>query len=254
MGYGVKILVAVKRVIDYRVKVRLKSDQSGVETAQVKMSMNPFDEIALEQAVQLVEQGLATEVVVVSCGTKSVQETLRTGLAMGASRAIWVDTPDTISPAGVAKVLAAVVEKEQPQLVLLGKQAIDNDGNQVGQMLAGYLDWPQATFASKCVFSEDKTQATVTREVDIGLETIKIQLPAVITTDLRLNEPRFISLPNIMKAKSKPIEAVSCADLAVDVAEKVSVVGYAKPPQRQAGRMVADLAEMLDILKQQGCV
>lgn len=244
-----KILVAVKRVIDYRVKVRLKTDKSGVETQSVKQSMNPFDEIALEEALKLQEAGIAQEVVAVTCGDKASQEVLRVALAMGAGRAIQVDAGNALAPAVVAKTLAALAQKENTDLVLLGKQAIDNDCNQVGQMVAGYLNWPQATFASKVECSDRRL--TVTRETDNGLQTIEVGLPAVVTADLRLNTPRFVSLPNIMKAKAKPIEVLSLGDLSVDVSSAIKHVCYDTPPQRQAGKMVEGVQEIMDILNGQ---
>jgi electron transfer flavoprotein beta subunit len=247
----VKILVAVKRVIDYRVKVRLKADKSGVETQSVKQSMNPFDEIALEEALRLQEAGSATEVVVVTCGAKQAQDVLRTALAMGANRAIHIESTDELSPATVAAALAEVAKKESVDLVLLGKQAIDNDCNQVGQMMAGYLAWPQATFASNIDFNDGAKRLTVTRETDNGLETIDIALPAVVTADLRLNTPRFVSLPNIMKAKAKQIEALSLQDLGVEASSLIRCVGYDKPAQRQAGKMVGSLQEIINTVKEQ---
>lgn len=245
-----KILVAVKQVIDYRVKVRLKADKSGVETQSVKQSMNPFDEIALEEALRLQEQGLATEVIAVSCGPRSAQEVLRTALAMGATDAIHVETDQSLAPAAVAKVLVKLVEQQSIDLVLLGKQAIDNDCNQVGQMLAGYLAWPQATFASKIECSTDK-RLVVTREVDAGLQTISIALPAVVSADLRLNTPRFVSLPNIMKAKAKKIETIALVDLGVSAESKLRHVSYELPVQRQAGKRVESLSEIIDVIKGQ---
>jgi electron transfer flavoprotein beta subunit len=247
-----KILVPVKRVVDYNVKVRVKSDGTGVELANVKMSMNPFDEIAVEEAVRLKEAGIATEVVAVSCGLTACQETLRTAMALGADRAVLVDTDVELQPLAVAKLLKALVDKEQPKLVILGKQAIDDDANQTGQMLAALLDWPQATFASKVVIEGDS--AKVTREVDGGLETIAIALPAVVTTDLRLNEPRYATLPNIMKAKKKPLETVKPADLGVDVAPRLTTLKVVEPAKRQAGIMVADVAELVAKLKNEAKV
>jgi electron transfer flavoprotein beta subunit len=242
-----KILVPVKRVIDYNVKVRVKSDQSGVELANVKMSMNPFDEIAVEEALKLRESGKATEVIVVSVGAAACQETLRTALAMGADRAILVETDVETQPLGVAKAIKAVAQKESPGLVILGKQAIDDDANQTGQMLAALLDWPQATFASKVEM--DGTKARVTREIDGGLETIEIATPAVITTDLRLNTPRYATLPNIMKAKKKPLDTLKPADLGVDVAPRLRTLKVAEPPQRKGGVMVKDVQELVSKLK-----
>jgi electron transfer flavoprotein beta subunit len=242
-----KILVPVKRVVDYNVKVRVKSDQSGVDIANVKMSMNPFDEIAVEEAVRLKEKGAATEVVAVSCGVKACQETLRTAMAIGADRAILVETDVELQPLAVAKILKALVDKEQPQLVIAGKQAIDDDANQTGQMLAALADMPQATFASKVEIADGK--ATVTREVDGGLETIAISLPAVVTTDLRLNEPRYVTLPNIMKAKKKPLDVVTPADLGVDVTPRLKTLKVSEPPARAAGVKVPDVATLVDKLK-----
>src|SRR5262250_284932 len=237
-----KVLVAVKRVIDANVKVRVKGDGSGVETANVKMAMNPFDEIGVEEALRLKEAGKATEIVAVSCGVQQCQETIRTALAMGADRGIHVLTDVALQPLAVAKLLKAVVAKEQPGLVILGKQAIDDDSNQTGQMLAGLLGWPQATFASK--LAPDAGALTVTREVDGGLETVKLKLPAVITTDLRLNEPRYASLPNIMKAKKKPIEALTPDQLGVDPAPRLKVLKVVEPPKRKSGVKVKTVAEL----------
>ncbi|WP_295557593.1 electron transfer flavoprotein subunit beta/FixA family protein [uncultured Hyphomicrobium sp.] len=244
-----KVLVAVKRVVDYAVKIRVKSDGSGIELANVKMSMNPFDEIAVEEAVRLKEKGTATEVVVVSIGTAKSQETLRTALAIGADRAILVETADdtAVEPLAVAKLLRAVVEAEKPELVVLGKQAIDDDSNQTGQMLAALLGWPQGTFASKV--APEAGAIAVTREVDGGLETVKLNLPAIVTTDLRLNEPRYPSLPNIMKAKKKPLDVKKPADLGVDVAPRLKVLKTAEPPVRKGGVKVADVAELVRRLK-----
>ncbi|CAG0984893.1 Electron transfer flavoprotein subunit beta [Anaerolineae bacterium] len=247
-----KVLVPVKRVIDYNVKVRVKSDGSGVDLANVKMSMNPFDEIAVEEAVRLKEAGVATEVVAVSAGLPTCQETLRTAMAIGADRGILVDTDVELQPLAVAKLLKALVDKESPQLVILGKQAIDDDANQTGQMLAALLGWPQATFASKVVVASGC--ATVTREVDGGLETLELKLPAVVTTDLRLNEPRYATLPNIMKAKKKPLDTVKPADLGVDVAPRLATVKVVEPAKRQAGIKVADVAQLLDKLKNEAKV
>jgi electron transfer flavoprotein beta subunit len=247
-----KILVPVKRVIDYNVKVRVKADGSGVDLANVKMSMNPFDEIAVEEAIRLREAGVATEVIAVSCGVMACQETLRTAMAIGADRSILVETDVELQPLAVAKLLAAVAKKEAPQVIILGKQAIDDDANQTGQMLAALLGWSQATFASKVVIAEGK--ATVTREVDGGLETIEICLPAVITADLRLNEPRYATLPNIMKAKKKPMENVKPADLGVEVAPRLATVSVAEPPKRKAGIKVADVAQLIDKLKNEAKV
>ena len=247
-----KILVPVKRVIDFNVKIRVKPDGSGVETANVKMSMNPFDEIAVEEAVRCKEKGAATEIVVVSCGTASSQETLRTALALGADRAILVQSDAELQPLAVAKLLAAVVRRETPQLVILGKQAIDDDANQTGQMLAALLDWPQATFASKLELGEKR--ATVTREVDGGLERIELSLPAVITTDLRLNEPRYATLPNIMRAKKKPLETVTPEALGVDVTPRLTTLKVTEPPPRKGGGRVADVKELVAKLRNEAKV
>jgi electron transfer flavoprotein beta subunit len=242
-----KILVTAKRVVDYNVKVRVKPDGSGVDTSNVKMSMNPFDEIAVEEAVRLREKGVATEVVAVSCGTAACQETLRNALAIGADRAILVETDVDLQPLAVAKLLKAVVAKEAPQLVILGKQAIDDDANQVGQMLAALLDWPQATFASKVEVGNGKL--TVKREIDGGIETVEAALPAVVTADLRLNEPRYATLPNIMKAKKKPLEVVKPDALGVDVAPRLAILGVAEPPKRKGGGKVADVKELVAKLR-----
>ena len=242
-----KVLVSVKRVVDYNVKVRVKADGSGVDTVNVKMSMNPFDEIAVEEAVRLKEKGIATEIVAVSCGVTGSQETLRTALALGADRAILVETDVDLQPLAVAKLLKAVVDKEQPKIVLLGKQAIDDDSNQTGQMLAALLGWPQATSASKVDIAGDK--ATVKREVDGGLETIETSLPLVVTTDLRLNEPRYATLPNIMKAKKKPLEVIKPDALGVDVAPRISTLKVVEPPKRKGGGKVADVAELVSKLR-----
>ncbi len=247
-----KILVPVKRVVDYNVKIRVKADQSGVELANVKMAMNPFDEIAMEEAVRLKEAGKATEVVAVSAGVAQCQETLRTAMAIGADRGILVETDVELQPLAVAKLLKAIVDKEQPQLVILGKQAIDDDANQTGQMLAALLGWPQATFASKLEVTGDSVR--VTREIDGGLETLALPLPAVITTDLRLNEPRYATLPNIMKAKKKPLETVKPADLGVDVAPRLTTLKVVEPPKRSAGVMVADVTQLVDKLKNEAKV
>ena len=247
-----KVLVPVKRVVDYNVKVRVMADQTGVETANVKMSMNPFDEIAVEEAMRLKEAGVATEVIVVSCGVVACQETLRTGLAIGADRAILVETDVELQPLAVAKLLAAVCKKEAPGLVILGKQAIDDDSNQTGQMLAALMGWPQATFASKVTIADGKAQ--VTREVDGGLETIKISLPAIVTTDLRLNEPRYVTLPNIMKAKKKPMENHKPADLGVDVAPRLKTLKVTEPPKRSAGIKVSDIKTLVNKLKNEAKV
>jgi electron transfer flavoprotein beta subunit len=247
-----KILVAVKRVVDYNVKIRVKSDQSGVETANVKMSMNPFDEIAVEEAVRLKEAGIATEVIVVSCGLTQCQETLRTAMAIGADRGILVETDLELQPLAVAKILKALVEKEQVQLIILGKQAIDDDSNQTGQMLAALLNVPQATFASKLEISND--QAIVTREIDGGSETISMKLPAVVTTDLRLNEPRYATLPNIMKAKKKPLEIMKPEDLSVDASPRIKTIRVEDPPVRKAGVMVQDVKALVEKLKNEAKV
>ena len=247
-----KILVAVKRVIDYNVKVRVKSDNSGVETANVKMSMNPFDEIAIEEAVRLKEAGVATEVVAVSCGVTQCQETLRTAMALGADRGILVETDAELQPLAVAKLLKALVDKEQPSIVILGKQAIDDDSNQTGQMLAALVNASQATFASKVQVADGK--ATVTREVDGGLETLALNLPAVITTDLRLNEPRYVTLPNIMKAKKKPLDTVKPEDLGVDIAPRLKTIKVEEPPKRSAGVMVPDVKTLVEKLKNEAKV
>ena len=242
-----KILVPVKRVVDFNVKVRVKSDGTGVDIANVKMSMNPFDEIAVEEAVRLKEKGVATEIVAVSCGVAPCQETLRTAMAIGADRGILVETTEELQPLAVAKLLKALVDKEQPQLVILGKQAIDDDANQTGQMLAALADLPQATFASKVEVSGDKV--SVTREVDSGLETVSLSLPAVITADLRLNEPRYVTLPNIMKAKKKLLDTVKPADLGVDVTPRLKTLKVAEPPKRSAGIKVPDVATLVQKLK-----
>ncbi len=243
-----KILVPVKRVVDHNVKIRVKSDNSGVELSGVKMSMNPFDEIAVEEAVRLREVGKATEVIAVSCGSSASQETLRTALAMGADRAILVEVEAQLQPLAVAKLLRAVAEREQPRMVICGKQAIDDDANQTGQMLAALLGWPQATFASRLLVDGD-AGIQVTREVDGGLETVAVKLPAVVTADLRLNEPRYASLPNIMKAKRKPLDIVTAAELGVDVAPRLRHTHYAEPPARKAGVKVADVAELVRKLR-----
>jgi electron transfer flavoprotein beta subunit len=247
-----KILVAVKRVVDYNVKIRVKSDQSGVDLANVKMSMNPFDEIAVEEAVRLKEAGVASEVVVVSAGTTQCQETLRTALAIGADRGILVETDYDLQPLAVAKILQALCQKEQAQIVILGKQAIDDDSNQTGQMLASLMDIPQATFASKMIVADGRVN--VTREVDGGLETISLSLPAVVTTDLRLNEPRYVTLPNIMKAKKKTLELIKPEDLGVDILSRLKTIKVEEPPQRSAGILVADVAALVDKLKNEAKV
>ncbi|WP_421708268.1 electron transfer flavoprotein subunit beta/FixA family protein [Algihabitans sp.] len=242
-----KVLVPVKRVIDAYVKVRVKADGSGVETQNVKMSMNPFCEIAVEEAVRLKEAGTASEIVVVSCGPQSSQETIRTALAMGADRGILIQSDEALEPLGIAKLLKAVAEKEQPELVLLGKQAVDSDHSQTGQMLAALLGWSQGTFASKIQAADGKL--TVTREIDGGLETVDLKLPSVVTADLRLNEPRYASLPNIMKAKKKPIETMTAADLGVDVAPRTKVLKVSEPPAREAGVKVASVTDLVEKLK-----
>ena len=242
-----KVLVPVKRVVDYNVKVRVKSDQSGVDTANVKMSMNPFDEIAVEEAVRLKEKGVVTEIVAVSCGLQACQETLRTAMAIGADRAILVETDVELQPLAVAKLLKAVLDKEGAELVILGKQAIDDDANQTGQMLAALADLPQATFASKVEVADGK--AKVTREVDGGLETIEVSLPAIVTTDLRLNEPRYVTLPNIMKAKKKQLDKLSPADLGVDAAPRLKTLKVNEPEGRKAGVRVPDVAALVSKLK-----
>jgi electron transfer flavoprotein beta subunit len=247
-----KVLVPVKRVVDFNVKVRVKPDGSGVDTANVKMSMNPFDEISVEEAVRLKEKSVATEIVVVSCGVAACQETLRTALAIGADRAILVETEAELQPLAVAKLLKAIVAKESPQLVILGKQAIDDDANQTGQMLAALLDWPQAAFASKIDIADGKV--TVKREIDGGLETLAMALPAVITTDLRLNEPRYATLPNIMKAKKKPLEVVKPDALGVDVEPRLATLKVAEPPKRKGGGKVADAKELVAKLRNEAKV
>ena len=247
-----KVLVPVKRVIDYNVKIRVKADQTGVETANVKMSMNPFDEIAVEEAVRLQEAGTATEVIAVSIGPQQCQETIRTALAMGADRGILIQTDDEVQPLAVAKLLKAVVDKESPDLVILGKQAIDDDSNQTGQMLAALLGWSQATFASNIELNGDT--ANITREVDGGLETVKVSMPCIVTTDLRLNEPRYASLPNIMKAKKKPIDQMAPADLSVDIAPRLTTLKVVEPTKREAGVMVEDVAQLVDKLQNEAKV
>jgi len=247
-----KVLVPVKRVVDFNVKVRVKADRSGVETANVKMSMNPFDEIGVEEAMRLKEAGKASEVVAVSIGPAACQETIRTALAMGADRGIHVETDQALQPLAVAKLLKAVAAKEAPGLVILGKQAIDDDCNQTGQMLAALLGWPQGTFASKLAFKDDRLE--VTREVDGGLETVLLKLPAIVTTDLRLNEPRYASLPNIMKAKKKPIDKLTPEALGVDVAPRLATLKVEEPPKRVAGVKVKDVAELVLKLKQEAKV
>ena len=247
-----KVLVPVKRVIDYNVKIRVKADQTGVETANVKMSMNPFDEIAVEEAVRLQEIGTATEVIAVSIGPQQCQETIRTALAMGADRGILIQTDDEVQPLAVAKLLKAVVDKESPDLVILGKQAIDDDSNQTGQMLAALLGWSQATFASNIELNGDT--ANITREVDGGLETVQVSMPCIVTTDLRLNEPRYASLPNIMKAKKKPIDQMAPADLSVDIAPRLTTLKVVEPPKREAGVMVEDVAQLVNKLQNEAKV
>jgi electron transfer flavoprotein beta subunit len=247
-----KVLVPVKRVIDFNVKVRVKADQSGVDLANVKMSMNPFDEIAVEEAIRLKEKGKATEIVAVSIGAAQASETIRTALAMGADRGILVKADGDVEPLAVAKILKAICEAEQPGLVILGKQAIDDDSNQTGQMLAALLGWPQATFAHKLELGDGK--ADVEREIDGGLQTVEIKLPAIVTTDLRLNEPRYASLPNIMKAKKKPIDEKTPADYGVDVTPRLKVLKVTEPPKRQAGVKVKTAAELVDKLKEVGAI
>ncbi len=247
-----KALVAVKRVVDYNVKVRVKADGSDVDIGNVKMSMNPFDEIAVEEAVRLKEAGKVSEIVVVSLGVKQCEETLRTAMAMGADRGILVETEAPLQPLAVAKLLKAVVDKEQPQLVILGKQAIDDDANQTGQMLAALLGWPQGTFASKVVVADGKVD--VTREIDGGLETVALKLPAIVTTDLRLNEPRYVKLPNIMAAKKKPLDKTTPADLGVDPAPRLTVLKVAEPAKRSAGVKVASVQELVAKLKNEAKV
>ena len=247
-----KVLVPVKRVIDYNVKIRVKADNTGVETANVKMSMNPFDEISVEEAIRMKEAGTVEEIIAVSIGVPQCQETIRTALAMGADRGIHVNAAADLEPLAVAKILKALVDKESPELVILGKQAIDDDSNQTGQMLAALLGWPQGTFASQIEFADGG--AKITREVDSGLETIEISLPAIVTVDLRLNEPRYASLPNIMKAKKKPIEELAPADLGVDTAPRLETLKVENPPARQAGVMVESVAELVDKLKNEARV
>jgi electron transfer flavoprotein beta subunit len=247
-----KVLVPVKRVIDYNVKIRVKADQTGVETANVKMSMNPFDEIAVEESVRLKEAGAATEIIAVSIGPQQCQETIRTALAMGADRGILIQTDDEIQPLAVAKLLKAIVDQESPDLVILGKQAIDDDSNQTGQMLAALLGWSQATFASNIELNGDT--ANITREVDGGLETLKVCMPCIVTTDLRLNEPRYASLPNIMKAKKKPIDQMGPTDLNVDTTPRLTTLKIVEPSKREAGVMVEDVAQLVDKLKNEAKV
>ena len=247
-----KLLIPIKRVVDFNVKVRVKPDGTGIDVANAKMSMNPFDEIAVEEAVRLKEKGIATEIVAVSCGPTACQETLRTALAIGADRAILVEATGELQPLAVAKLLKAVVEREQPQLAILGKQAIDDDSNQVGQMLAALLDWPQAAFASKVDI--EGTRLRVKREVDGGLETVEMSLPAVVTTDLRLNEPRYATLPNIMKAKKKPLEVLKPEELGVDVAPRLRTLKVVEPPKRKGGGRVADVKELVAKLRNEAKV
>jgi len=247
-----KILVPVKRVVDYNVKIRVKADGSGVELANVKMSMNPFDEIAVEEAIRIKEAGQAEEIIAITIGPQKAQETIRTALAMGADRGILVETEETVEPLAVAKILKAVVEAEKPEIVIMGKQAIDDDSNQTGQMLAAILGWPQGTFASQIELGGGNVQ--VTREVDGGLQTVDLELPAVVTTDLRLNEPRYASLPNIMKAKKKPLDVKSVADYGVDVSARLKVLETREPPKRESGVMVAGVDELIDKLKNEAGV
>jgi electron transfer flavoprotein beta subunit len=247
-----KVLVPIKRVVDFNVKIRVKPDQSGVDLANVKMSMNPFDEIAVEEAVRLKEKGVASEIVAISIGPQECQETIRTALAMGADRGILVKAAHEVEPLAVAKILAGIAKAETPQLVILGKQAIDDDSNQTGQMLAALLGWPQGTFASKVAIADGK--AEVTREVDGGLQTVKLNLPAVVTTDLRLNEPRYASLPNIMKAKKKPIEEKSPADYGVDATPRLKILKVTEPPKRKAGIKVKTVEELVEKLKNEAGV
>ena len=247
-----KVLVPVKRVVDYNVKVRVKADETDVDLANVKMSMNPFDEIAVEEAVRLKEKGIVSEVVAVSCGPAACQETLRSAMAMGADRGILVECNAELQPLAVAKLLKAVCEKEGPSLLICGKQAIDDDSNQTGQMLAALMDWPQATFASKVELAGDKV--TVTREIDGGLETLSMSLPAVVTTDLRLNEPRYATLPNIMKAKKKPLDTIAADSLGVDIAPRLKTVKVSEPPKRAGGVKVADVADLLNKLRNEAKV
>lgn len=247
-----KVLVAVKRVVDYNVKIRVKADQTGVELANVKMAMNPFDEIAVEEAVRMKEAGKATEVVAVSLGSSACQETIRYAMALGADRGILVQTDEELQPLAVAKLLKSMVEREKPELVILGKQAIDDDSNQTGQMLAALLDWPQGTFASKVELGDGEMD--VTREIDGGLESVKLQLPAVLTVDLRLNEPRYAKLPNIMKAKKKPLEVVDAGETGVDLAPRLTTLKVSEPAQRQAGILVGSVSELVDKLRNEAKV
>jgi electron transfer flavoprotein beta subunit len=247
-----KILVSVKRVIDYTTRIRIKADGSGVETANIKMTMNPFDEIAVEEAVRLKEKNIAQEIVVISIGNTQCQETIRTALAMGADRGIWIETQQDLQPLAVAKIIKAIASKESPQLIILGKQAIDNDNNQIGQMLAGLLNWPQGTFASKIIIENDKVR--VIREIDGGLETCLLNLPAVITTDLRLNEPRYLSLPSIVQAKRKPITAIPLSELNIETASKLQILKVSEPEKRRTGVRVNSVAELLDKLRHEAQV
>jgi electron transfer flavoprotein beta subunit len=247
-----KVIVPVKRVVDYNVKIRVKADGTGVDLANVKMSMNPFDEIAIEEAIRMKEAGKVTEIIAVSIGPNKAQETIRTALAMGADRGILIETDETVEPLAVAKLLKAVIATEKPEIVILGKQAIDDDCNQTGQMLSALLGWSQATFASKIVIGDGALH--VTREIDGGLETIKVKMPAIVTADLRLNEPRYASLPNIMKAKKKPLDIKKPADLGVDIAARIKVLKTAEPPTRQAGKKVKDVAELVAKLKDEAGV
>lgn len=247
-----KVLVAVKRVVDYNVKIRVKADQTGVELANVKMAMNPFDEIAVEEAVRMKEAGKATEVIAVSLGSSACQETIRYAMALGADRGILVQTDEELQPLAVAKLLKAMVERESPELVILGKQAIDDDSNQTGQMLAALLDWPQGTFASKVELGEGEME--VTREIDGGLETVKLQVPAVLTVDLRLNEPRYAKLPNIMKAKKKPLDVIDAGETGVDLAPRLTTLKVSEPAQRQAGIIVGSVSELVDKLRNEAKV
>jgi electron transfer flavoprotein beta subunit len=247
-----KVLVPIKRVVDFTVKIRVKSDSSGVDLDNVKMSMNPFDEIAVEEAIRLKERGIVTEIIAVSIGSPACQETLRTALAMGANRSVLIESENDLEPLAIAKLLKALVLKEKPQLVILGKQAIDDDANQTGQLLAGLLDWPQATFASKLEMTNGK--AVVTREIDGGLETLEVNLPAVVTTDLRLNEPRYANLPNIMKAKKRPLDILKVADLQIDIAPRLTTLKVDAPRPRKAGIRVASVEELITKLRNEAKV
>lgn len=251
---GMKILVAVKRVVDFATRIQIKKDESSVETANVKMSINPFDEIAVEEAVRLKEKGVAKEIVAISIGTAATQETLRTALAMGADRAIWVETDLEIQPLAAAKILKQIIQKESPNLVILGKQAIDTDNNQTGQMLAGLLNWSQGTFVSKLVVLPDYYQIEVTREIDGGLETLRLKLPAIVTTDLRLNEPRYLSLPNIVQSKRKPLEKINAHDLHVDIQPRIKTLKVSAPEKRQSGIKLTNVAELVNKLKNEARV